>query len=79
MCGDNHPVDERGSIARPKQVDVVLICHGLLLQHLLDQLQDEGDVVRLALLVRHVPAFLIAAWGNYNCTLAEIIQSIQVA
>ena len=79
MCGNDDPVDECSSITRSNQVDILLICRWLLLQHLRDQLQDEADVVRLAPLVVHVPAFLVAVWSNYYCIVAEIIKSLQIA
>ena len=78
-CGDQEPVYDRCSIAGPDQVDIVSICFWMLLQHLLDQLKDEADIVCFAPLVVNVPAFPVTAWGNNYCTMAEIIQSIQVA
>ena len=77
--GNDHSIDQGGPIACPDQVDIVSICFWMLLQHLLDQLKDEADIVCFALLVVNVPASPVTTWGNNYCTMAEIIQSIQVA
>merc|ERR1712038_1676790 len=77
--GDEKPVDDGGAIAGPDQVDVVRISSRVVLRHPRDQLQDEADVVSLALLVVDVPAPLIAAGSHNHSSIHQVAQPSKVA
>ena len=60
------PIDHGRPVARSQDGHVVPVHHGVLCHHLVDQVDDEGDVVGLALLVEHVPAPLVAVGRHHD-------------
>jgi hypothetical protein len=62
--GDQQPVDHGGSVAGPDNCDVIRIGRRVLGCHSGDQLEEEGNIIRLALLIVDVPAPLVPVGGR---------------
>ena len=73
------PVDHSRPVARPHDGHVILVHHWVLLHNLLDQVQDERDIVRLALLIIHIPAPLVAIGCHHYDAVSQETESSDIA
>ena len=73
-CLNEHPVGDGSAIACSQKSDIIGVGGRVLLHHLLDELQEEGNIIRLALLSIDVPAPLVTIRGSDDDIVAKVTE-----